>query len=458
MMKKSKILAFVMLMIFSVGAIAQVNPVNSKKMKNQKNGAKARKSIKDAEENSNENYLFTGDSTAVLVGNHNDNWYFGVSAGVHMFSGNEEVPSARINPITPQLGLKFGKWLTPSIALSADLDLGFAKGQSRNNVYVPNKNGQYHSFTFFYYDLYGEVTLDWMSLTTNYARSSRMKYHLQNTIGMGYAWQTGKAGNPDRKGNVSNYEMSFHFGFNNDIRLNNRVNLFIEPKLTLIKGTWDYSPMSNTWGKMDYMISLSIGAKFGLGKKSRHSFAAGSNVGVDEIRKIQKDYEKLEQDNKISAAEKEAKIDSLNNVVDRLKDRDPIPMQILDVMVDDNLKYVEVHFRIGEATVEQTNETSLMIFAEKINRAKDDVKFMIISSADKGTGTPESNMVLTQKRCDAVYNILVDKYGVNPDRLEKYPIGGIDHYEPDYMNRMTLVVEKNDNVIKILQRHSEKQK
>lgn len=279
MMKKSKILAFVMLMIFSVGTLAQVNPVNNKKMKTQKNGARARKYAIDTYENSNENYVYSGDSTAIIVGDHNDNWYLGVSAGIHMFIGNEDVSSARINPITPQIGLKAGKWLTPSVALSANLDLGYAKGQSRHNVYVPEPNtGKHQSFTFYYYDLYGEVTLDWMSLITNYARSSRMKYHLQNTIGMGYAWQTGKASNPDRKGNVSNYELSFHFGFNNDIRLNDKVIIFIEPKLALIKGTWDYSPMNNTWGRMDYMISISIGAKFGLGKKSRQGFVARGSV------------------------------------------------------------------------------------------------------------------------------------------------------------------------------------
>lgn len=276
MSKKCKVLALLMLILFSVGATAQDNAVITHKWENQNRNVKVKKTI-DVNEEEN---IVLGDSTAVILGRPNDNWYLGVSAGIHMFSGNEEVSSARINPITPQIGVKAGKWLTPSVALSANLDLGYAKGQSRNNVYVPELNtGEYQSFTFYYCDLYGEVTLDWMSLTTNYARSSRMKYHLQNTIGMGCAWQTGKAGTPDRKGNVSNYEFSFHFGFNNDFRLNDKVIIFIEPKLALIKGTWDYSPMSNnTWGRMDYMISISIGAKFGLGKKSRHGFVTIDSV------------------------------------------------------------------------------------------------------------------------------------------------------------------------------------
>lgn len=457
MLKRSKVFAFLMLMVFSIGVTAQVNPVNTNKWKNPKRNVKAKKTVKDTNYE-DDNYIIPSDSVAFLVGQPNDNWYFGVSAGLHMFSGNEKVNSARINPLAPQIGVKFGKWLTPAVALSADLDLGYANGQSSNNVYKPSTTGIYQSFKFFYYDLYGEVTLDWMNLTNGYARSRRMMYHLQNTIGLGYAWQTGKAGDPNRKGIVSNYELSFHVGFNNDFRLNNRVTLFLEPKVAIIKGTWDNSPLSNTWGRMDFMISLSAGAKFNLGKKSRHSFTEGSTVELDAIRKIQKERDKLERDYKNTTAEKDATIDSLNSLVAELKEKVPIPMKILDVIVEDNLKYISVYFRLDEAKVDYSTETSLKTFANRIKKSPEGTKFVIVSSADKATGTPQSNMILTQERCDVVYNILVNKYGVDPDRFEKHPIGGIDHYEPDDMNRMTLVVEANERIIEVLRRNAENQK
>lgn len=453
MSKKCKVLALLMLILFSVGASAQVNPVNTNKWKNQKRNVKVKKNVDFNEEDN----IILSDSTALILGRPNDNWYFGVSAGLHMFSGNEAVSPARINPLTPQIGVKFGKWLTPCIALSADLDLGYAKGQTRGNVYVSGDgNNNYQSFGFFYYDLYGEITLDWMNLTNSYARSSQMMYHLQNTIGMGYAWQTGKHINPNRK--VSNYELSFHVGFNNDFRLNNRVTLFIEPKLAMVKYSWDGSPGHNKWGRIDYMVSLSFGAKFGLGKKSRHSFAEGSTVNVEKIRKIQKERDNLDKDLKNTTAEKNAQIDSLNDLVQELREKVPIPMKILDVIVEDNLKYISVYFRLDEAKVDYSTETSLKTFANRIKKSPEGTKFMIVSSADKATGTPQSNMILTQKRCDVVYNILVNKYGVSPDKFEKHPLGGIDHYEPDDMNRMTIVVESNDRIVEILRRSAENQK
>ena len=454
MSKKCKVLALLMLILFSVGASAQVNPVNTNKWKNQKRNVKVKKNI-DVNEEDN---IVVSDSTAIILGRPNDNWYFGAGIGLHMFSGNEKVNAARINPLTPQLGVKFGKWLVPYIALSANLDLGWAKGQTTNNVYYPSVTGEYHDFKFYYFNLYGEVVLDWMNLLSDYAHSSRKSFHLQNTIGMGWAWQTGKAGNPNREGPVSNHELSFHFGFNNDIRLNNRVTIFIEPKLTMVKGTWDYSPMSNTYGRMDYIISLSAGAKLNLGKKSRHSFVEGSTVDVERIRKIQKERDNLDKDLKNTTAEKNAQIDSLNDLVQELREKVPIPMKILDVIVEDNLKYISVYFRLDEAKVDYSTETSLKTFANRIKRSPEGTKFAIVSSADKATGTPQSNMILTQERCDVVYNILVNKYGVSPNRFEKHPLGGIDHYEPDDMNRMTLVVEANDRIIEILRRNAENQK
>jgi len=456
MFKKCKILALVMLMIVSVDLMAQTNPVNKKSLSAKSNKAriKPQKEAKIYEEELG----YISDSVAVLMGKPRDNWYFGMSAGLHMFSGNEKLNSARVNPITPQMGIRFGKWLTPCVAMSANFDFGFAKGQSTNNVYVPSNTGIYHKFKFFYYDLYGEVTLDWMNLACGYERGSRKKWHIQNTVGLGYAWQTGKAGDPNRVGKVSNYELSFHLGFNNDFRVNDRWVFFVEPKLAMIKGTWDYSPLSNTWGKMDFMPSLSVGAKLFLGKKVKHSFVHGSAVKMEEIRRIRRQVEMLTKENKITKQEDERIIDSLNNIIYELREKVPIPMQVLDVIVEDNLKYISVYFRIDEARIDYSTETSLKTFANRIKRSPAETKFVIISSADKATGTPESNMILTQKRCDAVYHVLVDKYGVDPDKLENHPIGGIDHYEPDDMNRMTLVVETNEKVDRILRRMADTQK
>lgn len=443
MSKFIKVFALVMLMVVSAGVYAQSNPINDKNWSTPSDYNSSSKVIK-------RDVDMTNDSVAILLGKPKDNWFITAGLGLHMFCGNEKMNSARVNPLTPQIGMKVGKWLVPSVALSLNLDLGYAKGQSTNNVYVPSTSGEYSRFTFFYYDLYGEVTLDWMNLVCGYYRASHKKWHLQNTIGMGFAWQTGKAGNPSRKGIVSNYEMSFHFGFNNDFRLNDKLILFVEPKLALMRGTWDYSPMSNTYGRFDLLTSVSVGVKFNLGKKAKHQFDYGTNVKLSEIRQLNNEIGKLAKENTMLQENDKKTIDSLNNVIEDLRSQLPIPLQIIDVIEEKDLEYMTIYYQINSALVDYSSERSLKVMAAKIMKSSPNTKFYIISSADKATGTPAINDALSKGRCNGVYKILVDKYGVNPNKLIIHSLGGIDHYQPDELNRMSIVVENDSDVVRIL--------
>lgn len=51
---------------------------------------------------------------------------------------------------------------------------------------------------------------------------------------------------------------------------------------------------------------------------------------------------------------------------------------------------------------------------------------MITGYADKQTGSQAFNERLSQLRAEAVYNTLVDKYGVNKDQLILEHKGGVD--------------------------------
>ena len=53
-------------------------------------------------------------------------------------------------------------------------------------------------------------------------------------------------------------------------------------------------------------------------------------------------------------------------------------------------------------------------------------KFIITGYADKQTGSAEFNERLSKLESEAVYNTLVDKYGVNKDQLTMEYKGGVD--------------------------------
>ena len=59
--------------------------------------------------------------------------------------------------------------------------------------------------------------------------------------------------------------------------------------------------------------------------------------------------------------------------------------------------------------------------------------------ADKNTGTSKYNMQLSKRRAQAVYDILVNKYGINPDRLSISALGSdTQPYETNNWNRIVI--------------------
>ena len=69
--------------------------------------------------------------------------------------------------------------------------------------------------------------------------------------------------------------------------------------------------------------------------------------------------------------------------------------------------------------------------------------FVIFASADKETGTPEFNMKLSQKRGEAVYKVLVDKYGIDPAQLKIDAVGSSQQkFEGAQLNRVVVIEDK----------------
>ena len=73
-------------------------------------------------------------------------------------------------------------------------------------------------------------------------------------------------------------------------------------------------------------------------------------------------------------------------------------------------------------------------------KADKDKTFTLIGSADKDTGTKEINQRLSEQRMEYVYNLLKDKYGIDPSRLVKKAEGDTNNRfaEPE-LNRAVIV-------------------
>ena len=72
-------------------------------------------------------------------------------------------------------------------------------------------------------------------------------------------------------------------------------------------------------------------------------------------------------------------------------------------------------------------------------KANPEQSVAIVGYADKNTGTSKCNMDLSKRRAQAVYDVLVNKYGVNPDRLAIQAEGSdVQPYDVNNWNRIVI--------------------
>ena len=68
-------------------------------------------------------------------------------------------------------------------------------------------------------------------------------------------------------------------------------------------------------------------------------------------------------------------------------------------------------------------------------------KYLLCGYADKQTATPAHNLMLSENRVKAVYDALVNQFGVNPDQLVTDFKGGVDYmfYNEKELSRCCMI-------------------
>ncbi len=94
-------------------------------------------------------------------------------------------------------------------------------------------------------------------------------------------------------------------------------------------------------------------------------------------------------------------------------------------------------FEINSAQLSADDMKSIAEAAERIKGSTNN--FIIIGNADATTGTTSYNKQLSLERANAVYNTLINKYGISPSRLTVKANGGNNEYEQIELNRFAII-------------------
>lgn len=101
----------------------------------------------------------------------------------------------------------------------------------------------------------------------------------------------------------------------------------------------------------------------------------------------------------------------------------------------------DVFFKISNSTVSKDEMYKVAEVARYMQQYPE-TKVIVTGYADKGTGTQAINLRLSAQRADAVYNALVNQYGIAADRIIKKSMGEEEHqpYSSPAMNRVAICV------------------
>ena len=101
-----------------------------------------------------------------------------------------------------------------------------------------------------------------------------------------------------------------------------------------------------------------------------------------------------------------------------------------------------VRFTINSAKISDQEKVNVYNIA-KWMKDNPDQCVAIVGYADKDTGTSDYNMTLSKRRAQAVNDMLVNTYGINPDRLSIQAEGSnVQPYEENNWNRIVIFSNK----------------
>ena len=330
-----------------------------------------------------------------------DNWFVGANVGAQMYIGDNFSKGKAGKLITPTFEINVGKWFTPGIGLRLGFGGYQAKGYSLENEGFAYKrvDTDLYRTKFGILHLHGDVMLNFTNLFCGY-REDRL-YNAIPYVSIGYL----------RGIDNDENELSGGIGFINRFRLNKAWDLNLE-----VKGNINNEVVDGIRGgnNMEGSVALMVGATY---RFNRRDWNKGSGISVAEMQAVQSQLRSMNEEN--------TNLRNRVNALEEEKRNQPVVAETkADNKLQDATEYV-AFFDINKAYLSEKEAVNLKAYANLMKKYPEN-KFIITGYADKQTGSAEFNERLSKLRAEAVYNTLVDKYGVNKDQLTMEYKGGVD--------------------------------
>lgn len=132
------------------------------------------------------------------------------------------------------------------------------------------------------------------------------------------------------------------------------------------------------------------------------------------------------------------------------------PRGLVDDMLATNeelhLPVAVVHFAEDESTLDENAYQQLNIFVSQMENADWFTEYYIISTADDAHASQRHNRKLCERRCQEVFDALVDDFEVERYRLLLLPDGGLSEYAHQQSEQMVIVIQRTPETEEVVER------
>lgn len=315
------------------------------------------------------------------------------------------------------MNLSVGKWFTPGLGVRLQYSGLQARGYTYDGAadYVSGmrQDGGYYKQRFNYMNLHADMMLNLNALFGGY--NPDRVYEVIPYLGAGFTHNYSK---PHREA------LALNAGVVNRFRISDAMDVNLELGFMGTENKFD-GELNGKHG-YDGVLSATAGVTYRFPARGFRR-PVSRTVSQLELAALQEELGRLVQDNQRLS----------NALTDASKQ--PIELVETEVVVSEPVAAPRtVFFAIGSAEVSPREAMNLSYLAEQMKKF-DGVVYTVSGYADSSTGTPQFNQELSRKRAQAVIDVLVNRYGIAPERLKIDASGGVDKFGKPILNRVVLV-------------------
>jgi outer membrane protein OmpA-like peptidoglycan-associated protein len=348
-----------------------------------------------------------------------DNWFISIGGGGQVYYGEHDTEASFGDRIAPVLDISLGKWVTPEFGIRAQYAGLSAKGvtSSTSARFIDGVyEGSLYEESFNMLSLHGDLMWNISNTIGGYRPDRTIEFI--PFAGLGFAQSSKEDVNPKYR------EVAMTAGLLNKVRLSDAVNLNLELRAMMVNDRFDGYEVGQG---IEELVSASIGFTYNFPQRG---FQEYEKPVAPNYAPYTSKIDELEQ----KLADSDAKADKLASDLAAEKNRKPEVVKSVEYMASP----LAIFFPIGQARLTDKDLINIANFAEAVKKSGKTYK--ILGSADSATGSEKRNMQLSQQRANAVYDALVNKFGVDPDQLEVIAKGEENEpFDKPVLNRVVVL-------------------